>query len=578
MFDDNGVVKEAKGDPIYPRQVDHAGRGGARPHQGTRRADRGTEGEGGLRDDRRRSTAAATILPRPRMRDGQSVADAMLDRVKDQGVTDRLPERRRHARLDRPGRRHHGRGADGAAVPEHAGDVPAFRQGHRGVAGRRRQRDRGRQGRVPAGGRPEIFLRQVGRAQCGPHQVGRGDGRTAPGRRSTRPRSTPSPPTTSCAGAATATSSSPTTPRTPTTTARAWSRWSPTIWPRTGPTRRSSTAASPRSPQPQPRQRRAGSRRLAEAGRPATRGRAPARRRRLPGTHVIANRRRHAPIRRPCVAADSSSGDGAKGPTADLAERIHDFRGHAERLSGSAQRLTISDARQAQVRDVLRSASAPPGSPLRAGLSPCGGRLRPDACIENTAPHRYVSRPRCVEKNRMDVKNETGATRAKAVGPLPSGHPPVKPAKIGVLLVNLGTPDGTDFKSDVALSARIPVGPARHRAAAPDLVSDPLRHRPERRGRRNPAPTTPRSGTASATNCRLRTFTRGQGEKLAARLADLPRRASSNGACATATRRPADVVDRLIAAGLRPHPHRSRSIRNIRRRRRRPPTTSCSAR
>jgi ferrochelatase len=32
-------------------------------------------------------------------------------------------------------------------------------------------------------------------------------------------------------------------------------------------------------------------------------------------------------------------------------------------------------------------------------------------------------------------------------GPLPAGHPPVKARRIGVLLVNLGTPDGTDFWS-----------------------------------------------------------------------------------------------------------------------------------
>ncbi|MEM5501801.1 ferrochelatase [Ahrensia kielensis] len=36
---------------------------------------------------------------------------------------------------------------------------------------------------------------------------------------------------------------------------------------------------------------------------------------------------------------------------------------------------------------------------------------------------------------------------AKAVGPLPADHPSVKIHKVGVLLVNLGTPDGTDFKS-----------------------------------------------------------------------------------------------------------------------------------
>ena len=37
-------------------------------------------------------------------------------------------------------------------------------------------------------------------------------------------------------------------------------------------------------------------------------------------------------------------------------------------------------------------------------------------------------------------------SRAKAIGPLPAGHPPVKAGRIGVLLVNLGTPDGTDFR------------------------------------------------------------------------------------------------------------------------------------
>lgn len=35
----------------------------------------------------------------------------------------------------------------------------------------------------------------------------------------------------------------------------------------------------------------------------------------------------------------------------------------------------------------------------------------------------------------------------KAVGPLPDAHPPVKVGKIGVLLLNLGTPDATDYWS-----------------------------------------------------------------------------------------------------------------------------------
>ena len=67
---------------------------------------------------------------------GNLVSDAILDRVKDQGVTIVFTERRRPARLDRPGRRDHGRSADRAAVPEHAGDVPDCRQGHRRLAWR----------------------------------------------------------------------------------------------------------------------------------------------------------------------------------------------------------------------------------------------------------------------------------------------------------------------------------------------------------------------------------------------------------------------------------------------------------
>ena len=52
----------------------------------------------------------------------------------------------------------------------------------------------------------------------------------------------------------------------------------------------------------------------------------------------------------------------------------------------------------------------------------------------------------------MDARTELDFTKAKAVGPLPSGplpsgHPPVRQGRIGVLLANLGTPDGTDYWS-----------------------------------------------------------------------------------------------------------------------------------
>jgi protoporphyrin/coproporphyrin ferrochelatase len=49
------------------------------------------------------------------------------------------------------------------------------------------------------------------------------------------------------------------------------------------------------------------------------------------------------------------------------------------------------------------------------------------------------------------VEENNGSSRmlgdheATAVGPLPAGHPAVVRPRIGVLLVNLGTPDGTDF-------------------------------------------------------------------------------------------------------------------------------------
>jgi ferrochelatase len=41
--------------------------------------------------------------------------------------------------------------------------------------------------------------------------------------------------------------------------------------------------------------------------------------------------------------------------------------------------------------------------------------------------------------------NVTSVERTQ--GPLPSSHPPVQTGKVGVLLINLGTPDGTDYKS-----------------------------------------------------------------------------------------------------------------------------------
>ena len=266
VFDDNGVVKEASGDPIYLDKSITPDRRRARPHQGTRRADRGAEEQGSGRDHRRRSTAAAraaaprnarwaTSSPTPSStasRDRASRSSfqnggglrASIDKgtVTMGEVLTVLPFQNTLATFQISGKDMVAALEDGLSQIED-GD-----------------------GTLPAGRGPEILLRQVGRAQCRPRQVGRGDGERRldadrsgqglSGRHQQLRR----------ARAATATRSSPKRPRTPMTTARASNRWSPTISARTGPTRRSSTAASPRSP------RR--SRRLRQRSRQAGRSRA----------------------------------------------------------------------------------------------------------------------------------------------------------------------------------------------------------------------------------------------------------------------------------------------------------------
>ena len=47
----------------------------------------------------------------------------------------------------------------------------------------------------------------------------------------------------------------------------------------------------------------------------------------------------------------------------------------------------------------------------------------------------------------MNIQSSIERSLAKKIGPLPADHPKVKIGKVGVLLINLGTPDGTDFRS-----------------------------------------------------------------------------------------------------------------------------------
>lgn len=108
-----------------------------------------------------------------------------------------------------------------------------------------------------------------------------------------------------------------------------------------------------------------------------------------------------------------------------------------------------------------------------------------------------------------------------ALGPLPAGHPPVKKRKVGVLLVNLGTPDGTDKKSmwrylrEFLSDKRVIELP---RAIwYPILYGAVLTTRPKKSGA-NYA----RIWNTERDESPLRTFTRSQAEKLATALADLP--------------------------------------------------------
>ena len=119
----------------------------------------------------------------------------------------------------------------------------------------------------------------------------------------------------------------------------------------------------------------------------------------------------------------------------------------------------------------------------------------------------------------MDMKTASDAAAPKSV--LPAGHPPVPGKKIGVLLVNLGTPDGTDFKPmwrylrEFLSDKRVIELP---RAIwYPILYGIVLTARPKKSGA-NYA----RIWNQERNESPLRTFTRSQGEKLAEALADLP--------------------------------------------------------
>ncbi|RWN98974.1 ferrochelatase [Mesorhizobium sp.] len=121
----------------------------------------------------------------------------------------------------------------------------------------------------------------------------------------------------------------------------------------------------------------------------------------------------------------------------------------------------------------------------------------------------------------MTLSNPADRKAAKVVGPLPAGQPPVGAGRIGVMLVNLGTPDGTEFKpmwrylreflSDLRV---IELNKA---IWYPILYGLVLTTRPKKSGA-NYARIWNRQRNESP----LRTYTRAQSEKLTEALRDLP--------------------------------------------------------
>ncbi|MDY8107875.1 ferrochelatase [Fulvimarina sp. 2208YS6-2-32] len=116
----------------------------------------------------------------------------------------------------------------------------------------------------------------------------------------------------------------------------------------------------------------------------------------------------------------------------------------------------------------------------------------------------------------MNALTKTMAERA--IGPLPAGHPVVRTPKVGVLLVNLGTPDGTDFKpmrrylKEFLSDSRVIEWPKI--AWYPILYGIVLNTRPKKSGKAYAE-----IWNEEMNESPLRTFTRAQGEKLAVRMA-----------------------------------------------------------
>ncbi|TGQ39569.1 ferrochelatase [Mesorhizobium sp. M00.F.Ca.ET.216.01.1.1] len=121
----------------------------------------------------------------------------------------------------------------------------------------------------------------------------------------------------------------------------------------------------------------------------------------------------------------------------------------------------------------------------------------------------------------MTLSSPVDGKAAKARGPLPAGHMPAKTGKVGIMLVNLGTPDGTDFKPMWRYLREFLSDPRvielNKAIWYPILYGLVLTTRPKKSGA-NYARIWNRERNESP----LCTYTRAQGEKLGKALSDLP--------------------------------------------------------
>ncbi|PAP97225.1 ferrochelatase [Mesorhizobium wenxiniae] len=121
----------------------------------------------------------------------------------------------------------------------------------------------------------------------------------------------------------------------------------------------------------------------------------------------------------------------------------------------------------------------------------------------------------------MTLSNPVDPKAAKVLGPPPAGQPPVGAGRIGVMLVNLGTPDGTEFKPMWRYLREFLSDPRvielNKAIWYPILYGLVLTTRPKKSGA-NYARIWNRQRNESP----LRTYTRAQSEKLTEALRDLP--------------------------------------------------------